>query len=158
MRRGSIVFLKLALAVLGLSALLACVVWLPTSVEHYARIHPDLALIHDPLLIGGYVTVIPFFIALYQAYVLLKLIEERDAFSESAVRSLHRIKQCAVVIAVLYAFMFAVLGLMQIGSPAIAVGGASIVFAALTVAFFAAVLQELLQQALQIKSENDLTI
>ncbi|MCU6707985.1 DUF2975 domain-containing protein [Paenibacillus sp. J5C_2022] len=158
MRRGSIVFLKLVLAVMGLVAIMACVVWLPASVEHYARIHPDLALMRYPLLIGVYVTAIPFFIALYQAYVLLKLIEARDAFSESAVRALQRIKQCAATIAVLYAVMFAALALRQIWSPAIAATGASIVFAALTVAFFAAVLQELLKQALQIKSENDLTI
>lgn len=158
MRTGSIVFLKLALAVLGLIALLACIVWLPASAEHYAGLNSNHAAMRYPLLIGVYITAVPFFMALYQAYVLLKLIEVRDAFSESAVRSLFRIKQCAMAIAALYAVIFAALGLQQIWSSAIAAVGASIVFAAMTVAFFAAVLQGLLQQALQIKSDNDLTI
>jgi hypothetical protein len=36
--------------------------------------------------------------------------------------------------------------------------GVTIIFAALTISFFAGVLQELLINALQIKSENDLTV
>ena len=42
--------------------------------------------------------------------------------------------------------------------PGIAIIGFVIIFATLVIAFFAAVLQQLLKSALEIKAENDLTI
>ena len=55
------------------------------------------------ILIVMYLTVIPFFIALYKAFKLLNYIDRDIAFSELSIKALKNIKYCAVTISVLYA-------------------------------------------------------
>jgi len=100
------------------------------------------------------------FFALYQALKILSYIDKNKAFSESSVKALKYIKYCAVTISIIYAGLIPLLfpiadaddapGL--IGFPII------IIFASIVIAVFAAVLQKLLQEAIDIKSENDLTV
>ena len=49
-----------------------------------------------------YVSVIPFFVALYQAFKLLSYIDKNQAFSELSVKALKNIKYCAITISILY--------------------------------------------------------
>ncbi|MGG4398129.1 DUF2975 domain-containing protein [Paenibacillus thiaminolyticus] len=158
MLRGQTAFLKLAIAMIGITALILSIFWLPGFVTSRAAEYPDYISLQYPVLIVVYTTSIPFYIALYQSYKLLQYIERKHAFSEFAVASLKHIKQCAVAIAIIYAIGGAFLGVQSILLTSIAVIGAVIILAAFTVAIFAAVLQELLTHALAIKSENDLTV
>lgn len=105
-----------------------------------------------------YITVIPFYIALYQAFKLLDYIESKNAFSELVVESLKHISYCAIAIIALYLIGVVFLWFQNGLHSSIAMMGAVIIFATSAVAVFAAVLQELLKNALEIKSENDLTI
>lgn len=75
------------------------------------------------------------------------------------VKSLKNIKRCAVTISGLY-----VLGLPLFHfiakkmEPPIGLVGLIIIFASFVSAVFTAILQRLLQEAINIKSENDLTV
>jgi biotin transporter BioY len=112
------------------------------------------------VLIYLYVTALPFYFALYQAFRLLNYIDQNKAFSELSVNALKLIKYCAVTISVLYAAGMPLFYLMAEidDAPGIIVIGLVIIFASMVIAVFAAVLQKLLKEAIDIKSENDLTV
>ena len=115
---------------------------------------------YDPILLGMYVPAIPFFIALYQSLKLLGLIDKNKAFSEHAVEAIKKIKYCALVISGLYAagmpYIFYVAD--KDDAPGVVAIGLVIIFASVVIAIFAALLQKLLQNVIDIKSENELTV
>jgi hypothetical protein len=158
MKHGSTLFLKIALFLIGAPVLGLCIyglTWLP-----YNPVNPDYTHILYPIIIGMYVSVIPFFVALYQAYKLLSFIDKNLAFSELSVKSLKKIKLCAIIISGLYVviepFVFLVADLDD--APGLVIIGMVPIFASMVIAVFAAVLQRLLQEAIDIKSENDLIV
>lgn len=112
------------------------------------------------VLIGLYVTAIPFFVALYQALRFLSYIDKNKAFSELSVRALKNIKYCAITISILYVVGMPLLFILaqEDDAPGLAALGLVITFASIVIAIFAAVLQKLLTNAIDIKSENDLTV
>lgn len=158
MKRGSTIFLKIAVFLIG-SPVLALGIfglyWLPNN-----PVNPDYAHILYPIVIGMYVSVIPFFVALYHAFKLLSYIDKNQAFSELSVKSLKNIKFCAMTISGLYVvilpFVFLVAELDD--APGLIIVGMIPVFASMVIAVFAAVLQKLLKEAIDIKSENDLIV
>ncbi len=158
MIRGKTIFLKIAVVVIGMVALVLFIFWLPGLARSTAEMNPDYAYLRYPVLAGVYISAIPFYFALYQALKLLHYIENNNAFSEHAIASLKSIKYCAVAIILLYAVGFALLRFQIAFHYSIAIIGAIVIFATSAVAVFAAVLQELLTNALEIKSENDLTV
>ena len=108
---------------------------------------------------GLYVPAIPFFVAVYQTMKLLKYIDKNRAFSDESVYALRMIRYCGFIIAVMFGASLPFLD--QVGpvgyhvlTPIVTV----VVIASLAVAVFAAVLQKLLKNALDIKAENDLTV
>ncbi|MFZ3580239.1 DUF2975 domain-containing protein [Virgibacillus sp. DJP39] len=160
MKRGSTLFLKTVIILMGLLVLAVCVYGLsrfdPNS--PYWQL-PELANLQYPLLIGMYAAMIPFFVALYQTFKLLNLIDRNEAFSELSVKALKNIKYCAITIIILYIIEMPFLYLLTKAddAPGILIG-MIIIFASLVIAVFAAVLQKLLKNAIDIKSENDLTV
>lgn len=158
MKRGSTIFLKIAVFLIGVIVLSLCIFFLPWLANDTAEMFPEFAFLQYPVLLGLYVTTIPFFVALYQAIRLLKLIDNEDAFSESSVNSLNLIKYCAITISILYVIGFILLMSQSALHPGIAIIGFIIIFASVVIAVFAGVLQKLLRNALDIKSENDLTV
>jgi MFS family permease len=154
MKKGSTYFLRVTIFVLAAAVLALCIFGLP------AGITSDRVGYYRPILIGMYFPAIPFFIALYQALKLLTLIDKNNAFSELAVKALKNIKYCAVVISALY-----VLGMPYIyyaadrdDAPGVLAIGLVIAGSSLVIAVFAAVLEKLLQNVVDIKRENELTV
>jgi hypothetical protein len=120
---------------------------------------PELETLQYPFLIGMYAAMIPFFIALYQTLKLLGYIDKNEAFSELAVKALKTIKYCAFAIIALFVLELPVLYLLTKADDAPGViMGLAVIFASLVIAVFAAVLQKLLQAAIDIKAENDLIV
>ncbi|MDP1884661.1 MAG: DUF2975 domain-containing protein [Candidatus Moranbacteria bacterium] len=159
MKRGSIIFLKLIIAFVGIGAL-ALMVKFPQTEGRAANL--DLIGIYtDPFIIYIYVASIPFFTALYQASKLLGYIGRNEAFSQASVRALRNIKYCALMIVGFIAGAEAYIIISKDGSDDIAGGvamGIFIGFASVVIAIAAAVFEKLLQNAVDIKSENDLTV
>jgi hypothetical protein len=158
MKHGSTLFLKIALFLIGSPVLALCIfglVWLPNNPAN-----PEYAYMLYPIVIGMYVATIPFFVALYQAFKLLSYIDNNQAFSELSVKSLKKIKFCAITISGLFVvilpFVFLVADLDD--APGLIIIGMVPIFGSMVIAVFAAVLQRLLQEAIDIKSENDLIV
>lgn len=158
MERGKTLFLKTTIVLIGLLVLAACLLGLPLfakeALEYYS------ASWVYAIVIDLYATAVPFFYALYQALRLLGYIDKNNAFSELSVNALKRIKVCAAVISILFVvglpffFMLA----EQDDAPGVILINLVFIFASAVIAVFAAVLQKLLKNAIDIKSENDLTV
>ncbi|CDQ20096.1 Protein of unknown function [Halobacillus karajensis] len=160
MKHGTTLFLKVAVILLGLPILALCLFFVPGMADYAAEIFTDFPLIEALVLIYVYGTTIPFYFALYQAYQLLSFIDKNKAFSDLSVKALKRIKHCALIISILYViFMPLIYILAEVDdAPGLILIGMFIIFASTVIAVFAAVLQRLLQEAIHIKSENDLTV
>ena len=160
MKRGSTLFLRIAIILLGLPILVVCILGLsrldPNS--PYWQL-PELANLQYPLLIGMYAAMVPFFVALYQTLKLLSFIDKNKAFSELSVKALKTIKYCAIAISIMFVLEMPFLYILTKvdDAPGILIGMV-VIFASMVIAVFAAVLQRLLQEAIHIKSENDLTV
>jgi len=157
-KRGSIILLRIAVFAIGILTLTLCIFALPSLARNAADLNPEFAYLQYPVLFGLYLTLIPFFFALYQGLKLLRYIESNNTFSESAVNALGLIKHCATAIIFLYLLGMIILAVQGALHPGIAIIGFVILFATLVILLFTAVLQELLKNALKIKLENDLTI
>jgi hypothetical protein len=158
MKKGSTLFLKIVICLIGLGVL-AGLVWFPQT-EGRAT-HLDLISIYvDPFIIYGYISSIPFFVGLYLAFKLLNLIDANKAFSQRAVTTLKNMKFASlsligfIALAVFYIRFFAH-GEDPAGPTTLGICAA---FAAAVIATAAAVFQKLLQNAVDIKLENDLTV
>lgn len=158
MKRGSTIFLKMAVLLIGLPILGLCIFGIPWLANH--PVNPSYAGSLYPIVIIMYISVIPFIIALFQSFRLLSYIDKNEAFSSFSVRSLKIIKYCAIVISSLYLVMlpFVFLVADKDDAPGLIIVGMVPIFASLVIAVFSAVLQRLLQEAIDIKSENDLVV
>jgi hypothetical protein len=150
MKQYSTIFLKIVVILIGIPVLALCIFWLPGFVGY----------LPFPIIMGVYATAVTYFFALYQALKLLSYIDKNKAFSELSVKALKDIKYCANTISIIFAaltpFLYPIADADDapglIGFPII------IIFASVVIAVFAAVLQRLLKDAIDIKSENDLTV
>ncbi|MGZ7445505.1 DUF2975 domain-containing protein [Paenibacillus sp. TH7-28] len=156
--QGSTLFLKAVVFLMGIVVLALCLFGVPGIANELIEYYP--AMVHLPILIGMYGAAIPFFFALHQTLKLLSYIDKNIAFSESSVKALKNIRNCAIAISILYAAILPILYIIaeKDDAPGLAALGLVIVFASIVIAVFAAVLQKLLRNAIDIKSENDLTI
>jgi len=160
MKRGTTLFLKTADILIGIPVLALCIFLVPKIGNFAGELYPDIAYMKILVLIDMYAAAIPFYFALYQAFKLLSYIDKNQAFSELSVKALNNIKYCAVTIGTLYLLGMPLYYLMgkKIDPPSFMPMGSVIIFASMVIAVFAAVLQRLLQEAIQLKSENDLTV
>lgn len=160
MERGTTLFLKAAVILIGIPVLALCIFVVPKIGNFAAVLYPDMAYLKYLVLIDLYATAVPYYAALYQAFKLLGYIDKNVAFSELSVRALLMIKYCAVIICCLYAAGMPLFYLIaeKDDAPGFIVIGLVMIFASLVIAVFAAVLQKLLKEAVAIKTENDLTV
>jgi hypothetical protein len=153
-------FLKAVVIFLAIPVLALCIFVVPEMGKFAAEMVPWLPFVNVLVCIIFYTSAIAFYIALYQAFNLLRYIDKNIAFSELSVMALKTIKYCAVIISILH-----VLGLPIFywvaeldDAPGVIIIGCVVPFASVVIAVFAAVLQKLLKHVIDIKSENDLTI
>jgi hypothetical protein len=159
MKRISILFLQAVIMLIGIVALVILIRF-PLTEGRAANL--DLFSIYfDPFILYGYATSIAFFVALYKAFKLLGYIGQNKVFSSNSVKSLKSIKYCAIVLSVLIvtAGLYIRIFHNKEDDPA---GFLSIcivtTFVSIVVATAAAIFEKILQNAIDMKSENDLTI
>lgn len=159
MKRGSTIFLQVVIVLIGIGAL-AFLLWEPTVEGVNARATFSQIYFDDPFLLYAYSASIFFFIAVYQTFVLLGYIGRNEVFSNRAVSALKTIKYCASAIVVTTAAPIAYLFIVRPGDDI--AGGVAIalfiIFVSAVVAANAAMHERIWQKAMDIKSENDLTI
>lgn len=159
MKRSSTIFLQAVIVLIGIVAL-AIMIRFPLTEGRAANL--DLLSIYaDPFIIYGYVASIAFFVALYQAFKLLGHIGQNKVFSRNSVKALRTIKYCAIavsisiVMAALYIRIFHAKDDDPAGFIAIAILAT---FISIVIATAATVFEKTLQSAVEMKSENDLTV
>lgn len=157
-KRTSVRFLQTIIVCIGIGAL-ALLLWEP----HIEGVNADKAFFDvylDPFILLVYTGSIPFFIALYQAFTVLGYVGENKVFSHAAVKALQTIKRCALAI-VGFVAVEEFFILLNHGDDDAAGGvfmGILITFGSIVIASAAAMFERILQNAVDIKSENDLTV
>src|SRR2546423_12468082 len=157
MKRSSTVFLQIVTALIGVSAL-ALMLWEPhvEGVNAHATL---LEMYFNPFVAYAYIASIPFFVALCQAVKILGYAGHNKVFSQEAVKAARTIKYCALAIIgfVAISVIFMISGDRD-DRPAGVFMRILITFPSIVVAIAAAMFQRILQNAVDVKSENDLTI
>jgi hypothetical protein len=159
-KKGSTFILKVTVVILGLAVLALGIFALPSIWKGGSAEFPGASRALFSIIILMYVTMIPFFMGLWQTLKLLHNIDTDQAFSNTSVAALRTIKRCAITITTLY--MAIVPLLLPIAeaddAPGLILFGFALACAPLIIAIFAAVLEKLLQNAIDMKSENELTV
>ena len=159
MKRSSILFLQTVIVLIGLSAL-ALLLWEPQIEGVNAHATNFEIYFKDPSLALVYAGSIPFFFALYQAFRVLGYAGQNRVFSEPAVQALRTIKYCAIAIVgfVVVEEIFILLNNSGDDRSGGIFMGILITFGSIVIATAAAVFERMLQSAVDIKSENALTV
>ena len=158
MKQSSTIFLQSVIMLTGIVALIL-MLWEPHLEGRNA--HATLFDIYfkDPFLAFAYVASIPFFMALYQAFKVVGYAGHNKVFSPAAVNALRTIKFCAIAI---IGFVAASVVFMPFSDPDDRPPGVVrrivIAFGSIVIATAAAMFERILKNAVDIKSENDLTV
>lgn len=159
MKRVSIIFLQAVIVLITIVAL-AILIRLPLTEGRAANL--DLFSIYsDPFILYGYAASIAFFVALYKAFRLLGYIGQNKVFSSNSVKALKSIKYCAIILSVLIvaAGLYIRMSHNKEDDPAGFIAICIVTtFVSVVVATAAAIFEKILQNAIDMKSENDLTI
>ena len=158
MKRSSTIFLQAVIVLIGIGAL-ALMLWEPHLEGRNVHATPFEIYFKDPFLAYAYIGSIPFFVALYQAFKVLGYVRQNKTFSQATVKALGTIKYCAI----------AIIGFVAVGEIFIMLStsddraggvfmGILITFGSVVIATAAAVFERILQNAVDLKSENDLTV
>jgi hypothetical protein len=158
MNRSSAVFLQVVIVLIGMGAL-AFLLWEPHVEGRNAHATPFEIYFKDPFLAYVYTASIAFFVALYQAVKVLGYAGRNQVFSQEAVKALRTIKYCAIAIIgfVAVSVVFMPFSDPDDGPPGV-VMRALVTFGSIVVVAAAAMFERVLQKAVDIKAENDLTV
>jgi hypothetical protein len=160
MKRGSTIFLQVVTALLGVGVF-ALLLWEPQVEGRNVHATQFEIYFKDPFLAYIYLAFIPFFVALYQAFKLLGYARRNEIFSQRSVQALRISKYCAITTALFIVGAEAYIFVFVRGTDDVAGGvmmGAFIILISAIIATAAAVFERILQNAVEIKSENDLTV
>jgi DUF2975 family protein len=159
MKRVSIVFLQAVIVLIGIVALVI-LIWFPLTEGRAANL--DLFSIYfDKFILYAYAASIAFFVALYKAFKLLGYIGQNKVFSSNSVKALKSIKYCAIVLSILIVMAGVYIRIFHSkeDDPAGFLAMCMLTtFVSIVVATAAAIFEKILQNAIDMKSENDLTI
>ncbi len=160
MKRASTIFLQIVIVLMGLGVL-TLMLRMPLFEGRNVNATLFQVYFNDPFLAYVYTASIAFYAALFQAYKLLGCTRQNQIFSQAAVKSLMTIKYCAIALAGFILGAEAYFFITLFGKDDIAGGvmvGIILIFISIVVATAAAIFERTLQCAVDIKSENDLTI
>lgn len=158
MKKSGAIFLQLVIVALGIGALFL-LLWEPhiEGVNAHAKF---FEVYLDPFIALVYIGSIPFFMALYQAFKVLRYAGQNKIFSQEAVNALRTIKYCAITI-IGFVVVEEIFIMLNHGSNDPAGGvfmGLLVIFGSGMVSIVAKMFERILQNAVDIKSENDLTV
>ncbi len=157
-RRSSTVFLQVVVVLSGIAAL-ALLLWEPHLEGRNAHATTFEVYFKDPLLAYVYIASIPFFLGLYYGFRVLGYVGQDQLFSHAAVRALRMIKICAIIVLafIVVSFAFIFFGDSEDRPPGVFMR-VLVGFPTLIVAAAAATLERIARNAVDMKSENDLTV
>ena len=160
MKRGPTIFLQIVIVIFSIG-LFAALLWEPQVEGRNVNATQFEIYFKDPFLAYIYLAFIPFFVGLYQVFKMLGFARRDEKFSPRSVRALRILKYCAITTALFiigaeaYIFVF-VRGTDDVGGGVMM--GAFIILVCVVIATAAALFERILQNAVDIKSENELTV
>jgi hypothetical protein len=160
MKRGSTIFLQIVILFLG-AGVLAFLLWEPQLEGRNVNATQFEIYFKDPFLAYIYLAFVPFFVGLYQGFKLLGYARRDEIFSERSMRAFRIIKYCAITTAIFIVGAEAYIFIFVRGTDDVAGGvmmGVFIILVCAVAGTAAAVFERILQNAVDIKSENDLTV
>ena len=160
MKRGSTIFLQSLIVLLGVGVF-TFLLWEPHLEGRNVNATVFEIYFKDPFLAYIYLAFIPFFIGLYQAFRILGYARRDEIFFQRSVRALRIIKYCAIATALFILGAEAYIFIFVRGTDDVAGGvmmGVFIIFVSAVIGTAAGVFERILQNAVDIKSENDLTV
>ncbi len=161
MKKSSTIFLQIVIVLIGIGAL-ALMLWEPHLEGRNANATLFQIYFNDPFLVYAYTASIAFFAALYQAFKLLGYVGRNEVFSQRSVKALRTIKYCALTLVGFIVGAEAYFFIAQRSNGEDIAGGVAIglvmIFLSIVIATAAAVFEKTLQSAVDMKSENDLTV
>lgn len=159
--KGSTLLLRASLlGIAGIVALFGSFM-LANVYSNWASESPELAGWRYPVIFVITAVVITFFVALGQIWRLLGLVSKNKAFSKTSVKTMRNVKYCGLLISGLFATWMPLAFHVAQNEDApgmVLIFGVVFVSIPFIVAIFAGVAQQLFQNAIDIKSENDLTV
>lgn len=158
MKRSSTLFLQVVIVLISISAI-ALLLWEPHVEGRNAHATPFQIYFKDPFLAYAYVASIPFFVALWQAFKVLGYVRQNKTFSQPTVDALRTMRYCAFcIIGFVAVSLIFMISADKDDRPAGLFMRIIVTFASTVIATAAAVFERILQNALDLKSENDLTV
>ena len=158
MKRASTIFLRAVVVLIGIAGLVF-LLWEPHIEGRNAHATTFEIYFKDPFLAYAYIGSLPFFVGVYQAFKVLGYAGRNKVFSPAAVKALRTIKYCAI----------STIGFVAVGEIFIMFNnsddraggvfmGVLISLGSIVIATVAAMFERILQNAVDMKSENDLTV
>lgn len=161
MRKNSTIFLQMVVVLIGIGSL-ALLLLEPQHEGRNAHATLFQVYFHDPFLAYAYTGSIAYFVALYQAFKLLGYAGRNEVFSPRSVKALRTIKYCGMVVVGFLLGAEGYFGIVQRRKSDDIAGGVMmglfLIFVSTVVSTAAAVFERTLQSAVEMKSENDLTV
>lgn len=159
MKRSSTIFLQVVIVLIGIGTL-ALLLWEPRIEGRNAYATNFDMYFKDPFLAYIYLAFICFFVALYKAFKILGYVRQNKSFSQATVNAFRTIKYCALTfigfIVGAEAYLFIVRPDDDIAGGVVI--GLVLIFTTVVTATAAALFERLLQNAVDMKSENDLMV
>jgi hypothetical protein len=156
--RSSTAFLQAVTVLVGLGVLFLLLLEPQVEGKNADATFTEIYL-RDPFVLFVYVGSIPFFIALFQAFKLLGYVgSDQGAFSARSVRAARLIRECARVTIGFVAVGVVVLMFVGDERTLALFLGLLPTFGLLTLCASAALLERLLQRAVDLQTDNDLTV
>jgi hypothetical protein len=151
------IVLKIFIIFIGLSVLSSCIIGLISLVK--SPISPNYSRILYPIIVGLYLSVIPFFLVLYKAFILLLLIEKNNIFTQVSINVLQFMKYCTYMISMVYVIIMPFLYLLaeKDDAPGLIMIGVIPIFSSITIGISFTIFQGILIDAIKLKLNKEYT-
>lgn len=151
-------WLKLVITFAVLIGVFLCLVIVPTLGHDFALMYPEFDYMYWPCLIYIWITAVPFYFALYKAFLICREISADNSFCTENAQRLKEISKLALSECILYLAAMIILFVLNLLHPSILLIMLFIIFTGISIAIISAALSHLVEKASELKKENDLTI
>lgn len=151
-------WLKWIIVFAALIGMFLCIVVVPFFGRDTALMYPEFAYMFWPCLIFVWITAVPFYFALYKAWLICQEIYVDNSFCRANAERLRDISKLALTECILYSAAMIVLFILNLLHPSILLMILFVIFVGISIGIVAAALSHLVEKARELKEENDLTI
>lgn len=158
MRSYKTFILKIIVIVIAALVLYLTLFWLNPTINQYNQLNPQFAYLSKGLLVCMYLSIIPFYAGIYFILKLINMIEHDDFFTSDAIKFFQIIKVATLCELVIYGIYSIYIYTHEGFNLSIFPIGLLVMFICFVLYVFIEIIIQLLDKAVNIKLENDLTI